>query len=580
LRASFLCLALVACTTHAPCKSGTLVVTLDLDVASAEADSLTLDLLLDDGARDSQSVTHQIGVVQETIEVDFQNGYPAGHTLTITASATSNGAVVGSGSHAQVLAAGCTSGFSVDIVGSPDMASFAPDLSPEDLSSEEDLRPGADLSPEPDLRPEASSPDLAVPRCTSSVMCGDLTQPICDSVTMTCRACQGSSDDAACLLHGAGLRCAPSGGNAGRCVACLTNADCQTATPTCGADGSCRKCLAPTDCNTGVCDLRAVATNGQCAAASDIVYVDTAATCAGADGSLAKPYCQISDALSNLGSRPFIHVQARATHYNGLSLGTTNLTVYFAGAAPGGPQPIIDPTGANNEAVDAVAANGISLDVTFDGFQFNGAAGSSTINCDGSATLTVRNSLLSGGDRGLRAVKCNATLSESLVNGAAIEGVAFEALSMWDMHNCIITGATGVGARINSAGTFRFNTLALNGVVNTAGGVNCQSTANLESSIITANSRAGGSGFAGTCTLSNVVTGSDSIISSGKITSVPSFVSLVPPDLHLKVDTIGDLAKNLTCCIDKVSPNGVSIDFDREARPRGANADIGADEAL
>src|SRR6185295_10153608 len=192
-------------------------------------------------------------------------------------------------------------------------------------------------------------------------------------------------------------------------------------------------------------------------------------------------------------------------------------------------------------------------------------------------------------DRGFRAFKCTATVSESIVTTTAVEGVAFETTSNWDLHNCIITQSVGVGVRIDSStGSFKFNTLALNGDFlnnpgnNLAGGANCTAAATLDSSIITSNTHSPsntGTQFAGTCTLTNVVTGTDSSNSGGKLPGTPVFCSAVAPvNLLLKVDTITDANTNRSCCIDKVPANGITVDVESEGRPKGPSADVGADE--
>jgi hypothetical protein len=141
-----------------------------------------------------------------------------------------------------------------------------------------------------------------------------------------------------------------------------------------------------------------------------------------------------------------------------------------------------------------------------------------------------------------------------------------------------------VGVHINqTGGTFKYNTVAFNGsgtttVMNTdlTGGVNCQQAATLQSSIIYNNTHhpLGGSQFAGTCTLSAVATGQDSIGGGGQIPSPAAFVSNSTPDVHLSAAS----AVNAACCIDKGTATGVSIDYDGETRPKGGGNDVGADE--
>jgi hypothetical protein len=102
----------------------------------------------------------------------------------------------------------------------------------------------------------------------------------------------------------------------------------------------------------------------------------------------------------------------------------------------------------------------------------------------------------------------------------------------------------------------------------------------LETFIIATNTlSAAGSQFSGTCQLQQVVTGTDSVASTGKIQSSPAFVGA--SDFHLAVGSPTDLAVNHACCIDRqaAAPQNPAIDVDRDPRPRGTAFDLGADEA-
>ena len=485
--------------------------------------------------------------------------------------------------------------------GEPDF-SVGDDLATTDLSP--DL--AADLATPPDLTTPLDltlPPDLLQP-CSGSASCLSPATPICDSTNL-CRACTGSGDDTACVTHGLGLVCKTSGLNQGRCTDCNTNSDCAAATPICNPDGSCRKCSGASDCATGVCDLRAGGTNGQCAGAGDIVYVDVgAAGCGTGDGSAAKPYCQISDGVINLGGKHFVKVAGSTTSYDGfVKTSMTNRVAYISGPGRDAATPatITAPTGGMaDNAISFVPGNNAVDNLTFDGFIFQGTDGS-VVYCDGnqgnvmtSATLTVRNSLIKGGLNGARAIRCNLTVTETIIQGPSALGATFEGSATWTLQNDIISGAGTAGVSIGNAstagGVFRFNTVAFNGSGANFGGVLCGVATTLESSIITQNAQspAGtGSQFgpaaSTNCSLSKVVTGTDSIGNTGKLSGDPVFRSTTAPyDLRLKVNTNPDITTNTACCIDQVGASGTTpiLDVERDPRPKGASFDVGADEAL
>jgi hypothetical protein len=493
-------------------------------------------------------------------------------------------------------------------------------LPAEDLSVARDLSGELDFSRLPDLAnadlrnedlrtPDLRMPDLQ-PACVSSASCADPALPICDSVTETCRPCS-AGDDSACALHGAGLRCKTSGVNMGRCELCdgTDNSQCPPTTPVCNSDGTCRKCALHSECASGICDLRGTGTDGQCAVSDDIALVHardnpTSGTCAPplpspVGGSMPSPYCQVLDALNDMGGRHFVQVAPSSltghATYDPVDI-TTSVTAYLVG--PGTSASVFSLDGYSH-TVREVAASAQAIDLTFDGFNFSGDTAGSNIYCDstgGTSKITVRNSLISSGSNGLRAVACTATVSETIIQGGTgtSDGLLFDNGSSYSAQNVMISGWLHAGVETNSSskgGTFSFNTLSFNGNGGNTGGAICGITTRMDDSIISGNSQNSGTQFssASLCVLNNVVTGTDTL-TAGANPSPPAFVSTTPPyDLHLDV---GDAPSgpntlaNLACCIDKVpaatpSPSPLpAIDIDRDKRPIGAAWDIGADEAL
>jgi len=445
-----------------------------------------------------------------------------------------------------------------------------PETNPPDLAVSVDLA-GVDLAmPPPDLTPP---PDL-MPMCASSTTCTVPTAPYCDPALGICRAC-------------------------------TSNSECSAAAPVCNPNGSCRLCNASSECASGVCDLRgpiSTSSVGQCVDASDIVYVSNVTLggpCVDGNGTSGSPYCQVNTALANLGSKHFVKVAGSATDYEPISYtGTSNLTVFISG--PGRdvatPAHVVGAAGLN--AVNLTPGTNAAVNVGIDGLTFS-AVDHTVVYCEANkgtngstATLSVRNSLIENGANGVRALSCTLTLVQNIIRNASLpanngDGVSVEVGSNWTVTNNIISGNATFGMFVDAAsgtGTFRFNTVANNGVKNAAGGIYCGKNTTLESSIITANTKTAGAGgtqfFAvsgAACTLSNVVTGADGIGNTGKLSGDAAFVSAT--DFRLSLNG-GDLTKNVACCIDKigVSSTNPSLDFERDGRPRGLSWDVGADE--
>jgi hypothetical protein len=80
--------------------------------------------------------------------------------------------------------------------------------------------------------------------------------PICDDSSARCRPCYASDDgqDGGCTGSTPVCRTDADSAAFGRCVACVTNAQCPGATPTCDATtNSCRVCAGDQDCAGGTC---------------------------------------------------------------------------------------------------------------------------------------------------------------------------------------------------------------------------------------------------------------------------------------------------------------------------------------
>ncbi len=96
-----------ACEQLRPCRELTLLVTVTFPGAIAAADALELDVSIDAAAPKTNAFMRTPGPTSGTVEIDFPNGYPEGHTVTLTCTATQSGALVGTGTATLVLPPTC-----------------------------------------------------------------------------------------------------------------------------------------------------------------------------------------------------------------------------------------------------------------------------------------------------------------------------------------------------------------------------------------------------------------------------------------------------------------------------------------
>jgi hypothetical protein len=446
--------------------------------------------------------------------------------------------------------------------------------------------------------------DLAVPAdlspmCTDNSACTTRTAPICDTTTHTCRAC--ASDE--CAGNAAGTLCAASGPLAGACVSCLDETPCAAAHQYCdAATASCATCSSGPQCASGACDA------GGCVAASDVVYVDNNQTpCAGADGTRNKAYCTLAAALAARGSKQYVRVAGSVTDYAGFALDMTSpstpLWVVGPGANATPPARIgpIDPASASAQSTVALTLN-TPTPVTLEGLHLvgrpgnnqdymlfvagsallvrdcslHGTSGNAVYHAAGTLTL-LRDEIHTSGDPAVKVANAFAPVSITVqqcdvhdnITGLSLQGsqpITYTVENDIFRHNQ--RGAISLGA---NAGAFRFNTVVGNGYTVADYAVYCGGGAPaLHSSIIAGNAQIAGTQLPSTCTLDQVVTGTDG--HAGAIQLLPTFVSAT--DFHLKP---GDAA-NLACCVDKASA-GPALDLDGKSRPLGGGWDIGAYEA-
>jgi hypothetical protein len=131
--------AVGGCRTSS-CKDGTIFLQLTFDGASAQADQLSVSVVVSGGATLSGSSARGPMGSTGTLEIDFGSGYPSGQSVTVSVTAFQGGAVVGMGSASTTLLGKCQRLPLSVVAGMPG----------DDMSPSGDLA-GADLATTPDL---------------------------------------------------------------------------------------------------------------------------------------------------------------------------------------------------------------------------------------------------------------------------------------------------------------------------------------------------------------------------------------------------------------------------------------------
>jgi hypothetical protein len=377
----------------------------------------------------------------------------------------------------------------------------------------------------------------------------------------------------------AAMACAPPTGN--------QSSQCPAAQPICGTDGSCRTCAQNSECTIGVCK-----SDGTCAAASEVAYVDNSnANCSNTAhvSTPSSPYCQIQPTIDAFGGFPYIRVAGSVTPYQPVTVGaeTSPINVTLVGPAifSGSAAAYIYDSAKIAVTIQTSAAQPVAL--TVDGILLQGGSSPAMngVVCNqgsGSATLTLRNSQVKmSGLIGVSTSNCTLNIDRSTVinnagGGIKMNGSPFVVTNNFIYNNGTL-GSSTIAVEIDSgsSGTFAFNTVANNASgAATIGGILCPSAGAvipILDSIVFGNTQDTGSQIAGKCSLQNVVTGTDSF--AGAIQMSPTLTS----DKHL----VANDAANMACCVDKVTnpmtPNA-DHDGDLSHRPKGAAWDIGAHE--
>ena len=407
--------------------------------------------------------------------------------------------------------------------------------------------------------------------CALSSEC-PLTAPIC-GVDNLCHPCSSNNGDNECTMRG-GVppHCQLTGALTGQCTGCrIGQGDCSTPTaPVCGVDNVCRGCTSHDECTSLVCN-----TDGSCADMAAVTYVDNHCLGTTHDGGFATPYCEITDAIA--ANKHLIRVAGNSVTYKAISVSTGSTTTIVGPPNTATPRAIINGAAGPTPAV-TLSVNGATtlvldgIEITDSTFIINGIFCSSS---SAPASLTIRRSYLH--DLGLLAVSgtnCAVTIDRSKIarnsgGGINLTGGSFSFTNSFFVANgpsgAAITLGTGT-TEISPGASFVHNTVADNlRPSGFTGGVVCATAYVLNGSILSNNTNANAVG----CTVA-----ADSFSTMTLTDVVYEIPNVAPFDYRLKAANLA----NQACCVDKITPALLPIDYFGTGRPQGTASDRGAHE--
>jgi Right handed beta helix region len=355
---------------------------------------------------------------------------------------------------------------------------------------------------------------------------------------------------------------------AGICVQCTVedSAACLGVTPICGADNACRSCGKHADCSSAVC-----LADGSCAAETMVAYVSQTGT-DNAQCSKSAPCSKVTKALDT--NRPY--VKLNGTIDDAVVVDSKNVTFL-----------------ADADAKLTRTINGILLEVKgtsrleIHDLEITGASGAAGIGISlpagNTATLSLhRVKVTANQGGGISAQGGAVTVSQSTISGnvgggISISNATFDITNNFIFRNGNSTTATVGGASLapmaSSASVFAFNTVADNQIQNSgalAGGVFCDTSGFAAANNIVVRNYVNNDATRPNANTSGICTFPTSTVAAS-VTGI-SFVRPDdnPYDYHLLAGS---------SAIDQATtPSPVVIDADGDARPQGAQKDIGADE--
>ncbi len=340
--------------------------------------------------------------------------------------------------------------------------------------------------------------------------------------------------------------------------------------------GSCRICKVDSECPSGAC-----ADDGSCVPESDIVYIAPQGVDVG-PCSRVSPCKRVPFAISRTtGSRTHIVMSAgtfsesQQIFVNSQTTPAPTLTIH------GGTARISEAT--SSEIMFAISVPTKIRDLTLDyprGRAIS-AVGSvwldrvtviAAIGIEVSGPVIARDVAIRASTGGI-AIRLNTGGSLDL-SGAVLSGgsraisSSNSANTTYNLSNLLVFETTDVGVELaGSSGVMEFVTIANTGTSSTGpSGLNCGLNGSVRSSIIwTPNTSK--PPLSGACALASVIAGPTGVV--GAASTDPLFVDEANRDFHLLPTSPAR---------DAVS-TGPTRDFEGDARPRGLQYDIGADEA-
>lgn len=223
-----------SCTTTRTCKDQTVLVTVALNGATAQADQLDVTVEITGGATlQATGLPHTAGSATGTLQIEFPRGYPANQRIRVVLSALIGNDIVGVGESSITLTETCTAiPLNVDPLATADLST--PDL----------------MSPNRYDLGSSARYDLTLPAVDlAGLACGVAGQYCCDGEVCQNSRCTNGICQSDC--GGPGQPCC-QGTSCAKNFFCNPGAVCVL----CGVPGE--ACCAPNDCGSGCCE------NGRC----------------------------------------------------------------------------------------------------------------------------------------------------------------------------------------------------------------------------------------------------------------------------------------------------------------------------
>jgi len=368
----------------------------------------------------------------------------------------------------------------------------------------------------------------------------------------------------------------------GVCVGCLETADCDGAgfEPICNTTtNACEGCQSNAECGSEACNI----TTGACFPADTVAYLTAGGT---GDCSQGSP-CGTLQLAFNTG-KPVIRVLGTTPIVGATSTAITHDVVVIGDPGPG-LSTLRTTTGPTFELTAAFSLTVRDLELSGnlagDAIRMNNNGASLTLD---RVFLLANSGLGVSAANGNRVVVRNSVVFDNNDGGLSLQAVTFEITNTILVGNGDSTTPVGGFQSINpdnaAACVFEFNTIAENFTMSgTAGkaGVDCAGTAFPAHNNIVI-------GFANSLALDPACTFDHSLFTAASPPAGDGNMAAAMASDVKFVTTSGDMVRtNMfyrlragSPAIDKAAESVIATDIDGQARPQGAQKDIGADEVM